>query len=195
MQRYRALLGAAVFFYFMQGRCMSFFANGKSQGWSVMARVKLFFDKRPLILAFFFEKLYNGEDEVDFMDGKFEIDGEKAEDTDLCQVFWPHPKVIEALSKEAFEEEKYYYLSEFFKIFGDSTRLKIIHALSKGEICVCDLAEMLGATQSAVSHQLKMLRQFRIVKPRKEGKMVFYSLTDSHVTGIFMQGLEHISEE
>ena len=92
------------------------------------------------------------------------------------------------------QEEKLYDLAELFKVFGDTTRVKIISALFEAEMCVCDIAELLGMTQSAISHQLRVLRQARLVKHRKEGKVVFYSLDDEHIKSIFNQGLEHILE-
>lgn len=84
-------------------------------------------------------------------------------------------------------------LSEVFKVLGDPTRIKIIYALSKCDLCVCDVAETIGMTQSAVSHQLRLLRSMRLVKFRKEGKSVFYSLDDEHILQLFSQGMEHIS--
>ncbi len=92
------------------------------------------------------------------------------------------------------QEEKLYDLAELFKVFGDTTRVKIISALFEAEMCVCDIAELLSMTQSAISHQLRVLRQARLVKHRKEGKVVFYSLDDEHIKTIFNQGLEHILE-
>jgi len=92
------------------------------------------------------------------------------------------------------QEEKLYDLAELFKVFGDTTRVKIISALFEAEMCVCDIAELLSMTQSAISHQLRVLRQARLVKHRKEGKVVFYSLDDEHIKSIFNQGLEHILE-
>ena len=91
-------------------------------------------------------------------------------------------------------EEELYDLAELFKIFGDTTRIKILYTLYDNEICVCDIAEVLNMTQSAVSHQLRVLKQARLVKFRKEGKTVFYSLDDNHIHRILGQGLEHIKE-
>ena len=88
-----------------------------------------------------------------------------------------------------------YDLAELFKVFGDSTRIRILYVLFEAEVCVCDLAETLNMTQSAISHQLKILKQSRLVKGRREGKSVFYSLADSHVRTIFVQGREHIVEK
>ncbi len=85
-------------------------------------------------------------------------------------------------------------LAELFKVFGDSTRIRILFALFRSEICVCDLAELLQMTQSAVSHQLRILKQARLVKSRREGKQVYYFLADDHVRTIIDQGLDHIQE-
>ena len=85
-------------------------------------------------------------------------------------------------------------LSDFFRIFGDQTRLRILYALSKSELCVCDLAKLLGASQSAVSHQLQVLRSHRLVKYRREGKAVFYSLDDGHIFSILDIGIKHLEE-
>lgn len=92
------------------------------------------------------------------------------------------------------EEELLYDLAELYKIFGDSTRIRILYALSEKEMCVNDIAEELGMTMSAISHQLRILKQARLVKYRKEGKTVFYALADDHVKSIIEMGLEHISE-
>jgi ArsR family transcriptional regulator len=93
------------------------------------------------------------------------------------------------------EEDELYDLSDFFKVLGDSTRAKIIWALDESEMCVCDIAVLLNMTKSAISHQLKALKAANLVKYRKEGKVVFYSLTDDHVKEIFEKGLEHIREK
>lgn len=85
-------------------------------------------------------------------------------------------------------------LADFYKVFGDVTRIKILCALFQSESCVCCLAEAIGMTQSAVSHQLRVLKQMKLVKNRKEGKTVYYSLADSHIQSILNQGLEHITE-
>jgi len=92
------------------------------------------------------------------------------------------------------EETQLYDLAELFKIFGDSTRIRILFVLFEAEVCVCDLAQVLNMTQSAVSHQLKILKQNRLVKSRREGKSIFYSLADDHVRTIIAQGQEHIEE-
>lgn len=105
-----------------------------------------------------------------------------------------HGDVIQVAKQTMPTEETLYDLADFFKMFGDSTRLKILWALDNSELCVCDLAELLNMTKSAVSHQLKTLRQEKLVKYRKEGKNVFYSLDDEHVKNIIEIGLEHIKE-
>lgn len=92
-------------------------------------------------------------------------------------------------------EELLYDLAELFKVFGDTTRIKILCALFEAEMCVCDIAALLGMNQSAISHQLRVLKQARLVKYRKDGKVVYYSLDDEHVKHIFGQGLVHINEK
>lgn len=92
------------------------------------------------------------------------------------------------------DETELYDLSELFKVFGDSTRIRILFVLFEAEVCVCDLAEALNMTQSAISHQLKILKQNKLVKSRRDGKSVFYSLADDHVRTIISMGLEHIEE-
>ena len=109
-----------------------------------------------------------------------------------CEVI--HSDVVEAVKKEMPDETELYDLSDFFKILGDSTRAKIICALDQNELCVCDLAVLLGMTKSAISHQLSILRQNNLVKNRREGKVVYYSLADDHIKEIFEKGLEHIRE-
>ena len=91
-------------------------------------------------------------------------------------------------------EEELYDLAELFRIFGDSTRIRILYALFEAEMCVCDIAQLLGMTQSAISHQLRSLKNARLVKARREGKTVFYALADDHVKTIIGQGMDHILE-
>lgn len=93
------------------------------------------------------------------------------------------------------EEEELYDLAEFFKVFGDATRLKILFVLFDVEVCVSDLATSLNMTQSAISHQLKILKQSKLVKSRRDGKQMYYSLADDHVRLIIAQGREHIEED
>lgn len=92
-------------------------------------------------------------------------------------------------------EEQLNELAQLFKIFGDPTRIKILSALAAGELCVCDIAELVNASQSTVSHQLRLLRAYRLVKVRREGKGAFYSLDDIHVLSIISAGFEHVKEE
>ncbi|MDF9866941.1 DNA-binding transcriptional ArsR family regulator [Bacilli bacterium PM5-3] len=103
-------------------------------------------------------------------------------------------KSIEELEEKLLNEDQAYQLSEFYKVFGDITRIRILHLLSLKEICVHEISAILDISQSAVSHQLKVLRQNKLVKPRKEGKHVFYSLDDEHVLQIFKNGIDHINE-
>ena len=91
-------------------------------------------------------------------------------------------------------EEQLYDLAELFKVFGDSTRIRILFVLFEAEVCVCDLAAALNMTVSAVSHQLKILKQAKLIKSRRDGRSVFYSLADDHVRTIVSQGMDHITE-
>ena len=119
----------------------------------------------------------------------------KAETCDSdCDYIHAHDDVIQSVYEEMPEEEVLYVLAELFKVFGDSTRIKILYVLFQSEMCVCDIAQLLNMSQSAISHQLRVLKQAQLVKYRREGKTVFYSLADSHVTTILNQGLEHIEE-
>ena len=101
---------------------------------------------------------------------------------------------VKRLLAEMPPEEALYDLAELFKVFGDSTRIKILYALFEAELCVGDIAQLLGMSQSAVSHQLRVLRTNKLVKGRKEGKIVFYSLANDHVRTIIDQGMEHVDE-
>jgi ArsR family transcriptional regulator len=103
--------------------------------------------------------------------------------------------VVAKVREKMPEEEILYDLAELFKVFGDSTRIKILWALDEDEMCVCDIAYLLNMTQSAISHQLRVLKQAHLVKSRREGKVVYYSLADEHVKLILDQGLIHITEE
>ena len=113
---------------------------------------------------------------------------------DVCEVYHPHEDSIERAKKHILVEEEYTDLSEFFKIFGNPTRLKIISLLSYEDLCVCDICEALELNQNAVSNQLRILRAHNIVKFEKEGKQARYSLTDLHVEMIYKMGLEHLNE-
>ena len=109
-----------------------------------------------------------------------------------CDVI--HADVVEEVKQKMPDENVLYDLGDFFKVLGDSTRVKIMWALDEREMCVCDLAVLLNMTKSAISHQLRSLKQANLVKFRREGKIVFYSLSDDHVKEIFEKGLEHIKE-
>jgi len=112
----------------------------------------------------------------------------------LCECDDIHEEVVSKTKNNMLEDEMLYDLAELFKVFGDITRIKILYALFSDEMCVCDIANLLNMTQSAISHQLRVLKQARLVKFRKEGKTVYYSLDDIHVTQIFDCGLHHIQE-
>lgn len=111
-----------------------------------------------------------------------------------CDLNCAHKDVVGSVLKRMPEEETLYDLAELFKVFGDSTRMKILCALFEAEMCVCDIAELLNMSQSAISHQLRVLKQAKLVKNRRDGKTIYYSLADDHVRTIFNQGLEHINE-
>ena len=103
-------------------------------------------------------------------------------------------ELVSGVKAEMPDEELLYDLAELFRIFADSTRIKILYALFEAEMCVCDIAELLGMTQSAISHQLRVLKQAKLVRFRREGKTIYYSLADDHVRTIIGMGLEHLCE-
>ncbi len=105
-----------------------------------------------------------------------------------------HQQVIDAVEKQLPPEDELYDLAELFKVFGDSTRIRIIAALLKHEMCVCDIARLLGMTHSAISHQLRILKNANLVKAAKVGKVVYYALKDDHIGAIFDIGLSHVRE-
>ena len=111
-----------------------------------------------------------------------------------CEFQHAHKELVEKISGIMPGEEELCSLAELYKIFGDSTRIKILYALFEAELCVCDIAMLIGMSVSAVSHQLRILKQARLVQYRREGKTVFYSLSDDHVRSIIGQGMEHIEE-
>ncbi len=111
-----------------------------------------------------------------------------------CEDNHQHTKFVEQIRQTMPSEERLYDLAELFQVFSDSTRIKILFVLFRSEMCVCDIANSLNMTQSAISHQLRVLKQMRLVKNRKEGKTVFYSLADDHIVTILGQGMEHILE-
>lgn len=120
------------------------------------------------------------------MDTKHELE--------CCDTTEIHEDLLRIVQNKLPAEDDLYDLAELFKVFGDSTRIRILFVLFEAEVCVCDLAEALHMTQSAISHQLKILKQNKLVKGRREGKSIIYSLADNHVRTIIAQGLEHIAE-
>lgn len=128
-------------------------------------------------------------------DNNLNIDINNGENIVECECKHIHQDIIETVRENMPEEDMLVDLAELFKVLGDQTRIKIIFfILFKEEMCVCDIAESVGMTQSAISHQLRVLKQARLVKFRKEGKTVFYSLDDDHIRKIFDCGLHHIEE-
>lgn len=116
------------------------------------------------------------------------------EELECCDTQEVHQELLKIVNETLPDEIELYNLAELFKVFGDSTRIRILFVLFEAEVCVCDLAQALNMTQSAISHQLKILKQSKLVKSRREGKSVFYSLADGHVRTIIAQGREHIEE-
>ncbi len=115
-------------------------------------------------------------------------------DVEQCDYMHTHEEVVKKVQDHMPNTEELKNLAGFFKVFGDPTRIKILYVLWQSEICVCDLAMVLEMSQSAVSHQLRVLKQLKLVKNRREGKTVFYSLADEHIKTIMNQGMEHIRE-
>lgn len=113
---------------------------------------------------------------------------------ECCELLSTHGEIVEKVRREMPDEDTLYNLTELFRVFGDSTRMRILYVLFASEMCVCDIAALLGISQSAISHQLRALKTTRLVKSRREGKTVFYSLADDHVKTIINQGLEHVHE-
>ena len=128
------------------------------------------------------------------MEKKLSQQPQTTEELPSCPQVQVHPSLIEAAEEQMPDEEILYDLAELFTVFGDSTRIKILFVLFQSEMCVCDIATLLHMTQSAISHQLRVLKQSQLVKYRREGKTVFYSLADNHVKTILGQGLDHIAE-
>ena len=115
-------------------------------------------------------------------------------ESDKCDCNIIHEEIVAEVRQQMPDDEILLNLADLFKVFSDSTRVKILCALQYSEMCVCDIAVLLGMTKSAISHQLRTLRQTRLVKYRKEGKIVYYSLDDEHVGNVFAQGLLHVKE-
>jgi DNA-binding transcriptional ArsR family regulator len=114
--------------------------------------------------------------------------------SDTCDVIHIHPAQLTALRGKLVGHDDAGELAETFRTLGDPTRVRMLDALALSELCVCDLATLIGLSESAVSHQLRLLRNLRLVKARREGRMVFYSLDDRHILGLFRQGLRHVQE-
>ena len=112
----------------------------------------------------------------------------------ICAETHVHEELVARVAQTMPDETRLYELAELFKVFGDSTRMRILFVLFEAEVCVCDLSRLLSMTVSAVSHQLRILKQSRLVKSRREGKSIFYSLADGHVRTIIAQGMEHVEE-
>ncbi len=113
----------------------------------------------------------------------------------ICEITWIDKQKLSDIKNMMKSETTIERLSEIFKVLGDKTRVKILFALLIRELCVCEIAELLQTTKSAISHQLRILRNMRLVKYRKDGKMAFYSLDDSHITNLFAEGLKHVEEK
>jgi ArsR family transcriptional regulator len=114
---------------------------------------------------------------------------------ELCEIACVDEVKVNKIMKEMLSKNTLSDLAEIFKAMGDHTRISILHALSKNELCVCDMASLLGVSQSALSHQLRVLRNLRIVKFRKEGKIVYYSLDDKHIKNLLNEGFKHVTED
>ena len=114
---------------------------------------------------------------------------------EVCEEVCTHPEILSRVKPEMPDEERLYDLAELFKVFGDTTRIRILYVLFESEMCVCDIAELLHMTQSAISHQLRILKQAHLVRNRREGKTVYYFLDDDHVRTVIGQGMEHIEEK
>ncbi len=113
---------------------------------------------------------------------------------DICEIKCIHLDKVKQAKEDRLEDEVIQRLAELYKTMGDPTRLRIIHALGRQELCVCDLSAVVNASESAVSHQLRLLRSKKLVKFRREGKVVYYSLDDHHISILFQEGLEHVNE-
>ncbi len=113
---------------------------------------------------------------------------------EYCEEHHVHKELVDSVKLDMPDEESLYDLVELFKVFGDTTRIRILYVLFESELCVCDIAELLSMSQSAISHQLRVLKQAKLVRSRREGKTVFYFLADDHVRTIIGQGMDHINE-
>ena len=117
------------------------------------------------------------------------------DEVEVCEFMHAHEDTVKSVKAQMPHDEELYDLAELYKIFGDSTRIKILYILLESEMCVCDIATLVGVSQSAISHQLRLLKQANLIKPRRDDKTVFYSLADDHVKTIISNGMEHINEK
>ena len=117
-----------------------------------------------------------------------------SENNEICEVTRIHSDIVNELITRIPDEEVLYDIAELFKVFADSTRVRILYALIESELCVCDISALLNMSQSAISHQLRVLKQSRLVKYRRSGKTVYYSLCDDHIKTMLDMGMEHVSE-
>lgn len=115
-------------------------------------------------------------------------------ENEVCEYLHVHEELVEKVQEGMPDLEELMTLSDLFKVFGDTTRIRILYLLFESELCVCDISTLLGMNQSAISHQLRVLKQAKLVKARREGKTVFYSLADEHVRTIIGNGMEHVRE-
>ena len=123
-----------------------------------------------------------------------EHQGAPAIEAEVCDVFCIDAEAVARVRTTMVSDRSAAGLAQTFGVLGDPTRVKLISALMAGELCVCDLATLLGLSQSAVSHQLRLLRNMRLAKYRRDGRMVYYSLDDQHIRDLFLQGLQHVTE-
>ena len=130
----------------------------------------------------------------EILEQKTEQKPQLTQEEECCDYMHLHQDVVEQVDKMMPEEVKLADLAEFFRIFGDTTRIRILYVLLCSEMCVCDIAHILQMSQSAISHQLRTLKQMNLVRNRRDGKTIFYSLSDGHIKTILSQGLEHIEE-
>lgn len=115
--------------------------------------------------------------------------------SDVCEIQCIHEEAVHSIKSRMLDKNTLISLAEIFKLMGDPTRVKIIYALSQQELCVCDIAAVLDLSQSAVSHQLRLLRNARLVRFRKDGKIVYYSIDDAHITNLFNECLDHVNHD
>ena len=114
---------------------------------------------------------------------------------DTCDAFAFDARRVGRVRRRLLADDTVTALADTFKVLGDPTRVRILDALSADELCVCEIATLMGLSESAVSHQLRLLRSLRLVRARRQGRMVFYALDDHHITDLFAQGLRHVEEE